>query len=317
MPIQPSHNYRRWGLGLGTLAALALSGYLTCRPAKRVIPPPSAQPATEVILKPAQRDALARLGERMKAKGILDSRPKLQQGSPLPPEEIPSVPQQTNELSQLLTGLNDSSAPFTEITSRANIKASTNGVCPDPSEVSRSSVGNDYSIKHLEFELRDGDRSLGYIYLYAGKNPLEILKDQTYYGVFDPAGGHLGYMQTNIADANNNSLDFVSRGGERASFVGTNNEIYRSDDPSEERTPIGGVNEETGEITADGKVLGKIDKGSYFVFVESAPKCDRPETKGLFLKVGSQEELAGFFDKIKQSIPPNEWESLMIGEEAP
>ncbi|MBN3033030.1 MAG: hypothetical protein JW873_02935 [Candidatus Saganbacteria bacterium] len=315
MPIQASHSYKRWVIGLGI--ASALSGYMICRSTKKVVPPPTTQPASEAIFKPAQRDALARLGERMRVGPIFDSGPKLDLKNTLTPEEIPPTPQPTNELSQLLSGLNDSQVAFTEISSRAKIKASTNGVCPDPSGASKSSVGNDYSIKHLEFELRDGDRSLGYIYLYAGDNPLEILKNQTYYGVFDPAGGHLGYMQTNFADADNSSLDFVSRSGERAGFFGTKNEVYRSDDPSEERTPIGDINEETGDITADGKVLGKIDKGSYFVFVESAPKCDRPETKGLFLKVGSREEMDGFFDKIRQSIPPDEWNSLMIKEETP
>ena len=315
MAIQSAHSYKKWGI-IGLLATSALTVYLA-RPAKKVAPLPSDQSdSTATVLKPAQRDALERLADMLKAKAIFDSEGKFAQESDRT-EKIPPAPQPSNGLSQLLSGLNDSPATFTEISGRANIKASTNGVCPDPSEVSRSSVGNNYSIKHLEFELRDGDRSLGYIYLYAGNNPLEILKHQTYYGVFDPAGGLLGYMQTNFADADNSSLDFISRSGERSSLVGTNNGIYRTDDLSEEHSPIGGINEETGDIAAGGKVLGKIDKGSYFVFVESAPKCDRPETKGLFLKVGSQEELAGFFDKIKQSISPNEWDSLMIREEAP
>jgi hypothetical protein len=297
MPIQASHSYKKWVIGLGI--ATAFSGYMTCRLSKKVIVSPSTQPATEVVFKPAQRDALARLTERMKSGVRFDSGIKPEQQVDLTQTEIPPTTILQYDLKQLLANLNIGAMPLTA--AGKTIKTNKDWVCPKSAEESGPDI-----------EIQVGGRSIGYLHLDSdSEDPLADLKHQVYYGVLDMSRNLTGYRRE-YAYMSDRIL-FVSRSGETVNFFERSGEqqvhpLFLTSDPKQS---IGNVNEVTGEISnLTGKVLGAVDKNYLYLLIDSAPDCEEDSARtAKFIRFGSRAELTEFFDGLQRSLG-DEWEKL-------
>ena len=303
--VQSSYSYRKWGVGLGVLAAFGLSAYLALKPTKKNIIPPSTQPAAKVLEpKPLKTlEKAVQLFETMKrAKlanfdGGVELKPRVE-----PSEEASQKHKPANDLKQLFAELNDVPIPPSEVNGRS-IETNTEGVCYMPFIFSE-----EYG--HKEYELIIGGKSIGYIYLRREKDPFDHLKSQVFYGVLDTQGNLMGYRQKSIFMSS--WLKFITRGGEEAKFFEDGSSkshfIYRDGNLE---NPIGKVNEDTGEIMdLEREVIGKLDKQAFYLLIESIPKCEGTESKiTTFLKFNSEAELERFLGGIKRSIG-SDWEKL-------
>jgi len=313
MRIQNSNSsYRKWGVGLGVLAAAVLSGYLALKPTKKNIIPLSTQPAAK-LLEPKQQKTLEKavqLFEAVERAKLAD----FNSGIKPEPKEKPN-----KGLKQLMAEMNDDPFPASNVNGKS-VETNEDGVCYEPYEFSKM-------LGDREYELIIGGKSFGYIYLRRASDPFDELKMNTSHGVFDAQGNLIGYRAIHSVIMGSN---FLSRGLKGTDFFEDNlHEIHRPIDsatylsimnrPGDEKAfddldkPIGKVDEITGEIKdVDGEVLGKTDKQYFYVPIMSTPRCEEPMGGKTitFLKFNSESEFERFLSEIKRSIGSN-WEKLV------
>jgi len=310
--VQSSYSYRKWGVGLGVVAAAVLSGYLALKPTKKIIIPPSTQPAAKV-LEPKPQEALEKtiqptikvLGPKPQkaiektiefAEAVERARlanfdrgiePK-SKDEPLQ-EEIPQELKPKMGLKQLIAELNDDPIPTLDIWgNEIEVKIDREGVCSGAN-------GTDVAFYNMQGGL------LGYKLVGNSEAPYPYFGGDLFYRIVDDKGKTIGFRYRATLGAN---LPFVSRSGNLSGIKESITTWDKGNIYSEEGNPIGRTNEEGQFVDQNGTISGKLDTTSVYLPLWNEPYCERTSDgkANKLLKFSSFEEFKLFEAELTKQL---------------